>query len=74
MLDYINFVENDNNNKSDFMKFLERKIFNTKGFSIKSLYNINSLIGDDREVWFEGPALYIPVNSHHQINWMIDNV
>ena len=74
MLDYINFVENDNNNKSDFMKFLERKIFNTKGFSVKSLYNIDSLMGDDREVWFEGPALYIPVNSHHQINWMIDNV
>ena len=74
MLDYINFVENDNNNKSDFMKFLERKIFNTKGFSVKSLYNIDSLMGDDREVWFEGPALYIPDNSHHQINWMIDNV
>jgi len=72
LTDYIHFVKNKNNNKSDFLKFLEKYVFSTKGFKIVD-YKKFSHFNDYIEIWFEGPAIYIPVNFE-SLNWLKNNV
>jgi hypothetical protein len=72
LTDYIHFVKNKNNNKSDFLKFLEKYVFSTKGFKIVD-YKKFSHFNDSIEIWFEGPAIYIPT-TFNKLEWLEKNV
>ncbi|NCC70939.1 hypothetical protein EOM09_05135 [bacterium] len=76
--EYVKFVKNKQNNSfkdffgknkepisSDILRFLEFNIFSTKGFKLENVNNFNS--NKNSEVWFEGPALYIPIGNKNLI-------
>lgn len=58
--DFIKFVEK--NNKSDFLQFIEKNIFSSKDFKVVNISNLSTIINNYKEVWFEGPAIYIPTH------------
>ena len=76
--EYVKFVKNKQNNSfkdffgknkepisSDILGFLEFNIFSTKGFKLENVNSFNS--NKNSEVWFEGPALYVPVGNKNLI-------
>lgn len=80
--DYEIFVKR-NSNKSDFLRFIEQNIFDTKGFitvdisnlgsKIDKRKNLPSLMASQNEVWFEGDAIYMPIEDMY-FEWIRDNV
>ena len=56
--DYINYYF-QKNRKTNFLSFLENKIFNNSNFKIQEISQIES--NNESEVWFEGTSLLIPI-------------
>ncbi len=56
--DYINYYF-QKNRKTNFLSFLENKIFNNSNFKIQEISQIES--NNESEVWFEGTSLFIPI-------------
>ncbi len=69
--DFIKFVEI--NKKSNFLKFLEENVFNSKDFKIVNVSDLSTIIDNYKEVWFEGDAIYMPIEDMY-FEWIRDNV
>ncbi len=72
---YTKFVEEENSNKSDFLKFIEKYVYSAKNFKCKKVKDLFNFISQckNNEVWFEGPAIYIPTTSN-KLEWLEKNV